>query len=75
MSTPSAISLSPRSSGISLSGLLVASPPLLSSSEECHPLRLKTVLFSDYAQHFQPLPSAQVGFQPLVWGSGYSGVS
>ena len=35
---------------------------------------LQTFLLSDYAQPLQPPPSAQVGFQPLVWGPGYSGV-
>ena len=73
-SSPSAIPSSPISSGISLSGLLLLSR--LHSSvarRECCPL-LQPFLLSDCAQPLQPLPSAQTGFQPLVWGSGCSGV-
>ena len=72
--TPTAIPSSPRSSGILLSGLLLL-PHLhsVAAQRECCPL-LETFLLSDSAQPLQPLPSAQVGFQPLVWGSGYSGL-
>ena len=73
VSAPLAIPSSPRSSGISLSRLLLL-PRLYSSAaqRECCPL-MKTFLLSENAQPPQPLPSAQVGFQPLVWGSDYSG--
>ena len=45
----------------------------LSSSEGMFPLP-HTFLLLDSAQPLKPLPSAQVNFRPLVWGSGYSGV-
>ena len=55
-------------SGISLSGLLLLPSHHLSVAwRECCPL-LETLLLSHYAQPLQPLSSAWVGFQLLLWG-------
>ena len=69
MSTPSAIPSFPRSSGISVRTVNVASPPFLSSSKGMFSTPRNCPAIA-CAQPVQTLPLAQIGFQPLVCVGG-----